>query len=175
MKYTYPHMIDNGNREQITFLNFVDNEAGGMLELENQVEPGAGPPMHVHHMQDESLTVVRGRIAAQALGQQPTFHGVGETVTFKQGVAHRFWNAGDEILVCRGWVRPAYSLETFLTEIYSSMKVNGKRPSTFDSAYLQDKYKSEFELLAIPAFVKKVIFPVVLIFGRLLGKHRKFE
>ena len=131
--------------------------------------------MHVHHMQDESLTVVNGRIAAQVLGQQPTFHGSGETVTFERGVAHRFWNAGDEILICRGVVNPAYSLETFLTEIFNSTKANGKRPSTFDAAYLQNKYKSEFELLAIPVFVKKVIFPVVLIFGRLLGKHRKFE
>jgi quercetin dioxygenase-like cupin family protein len=176
MKYTYPHTIENGGGEQLTFLQFIDDGKGGALEIENRVHPGSGPPMHVHHLQDESLTVIQGKIGAQIAGQEPTFHGPGETVTFLRGVAHRFWNAGDEILICKGWCSPAYNLQYFLTEIYRSTKANGgEKPSAFDGAYLQSKYKSEFDLVEIPVFVKKVIFPVILTLGKVVGKHRKFE
>ena len=176
MKYEYPHTIDNGSGEQITFLRLKDNGKGGILELENRVHPGAGPPMHVHHLQDESITVMEGRIGAQVAGQQPTFHGPGETVTFTRGVVHRFWNAGDEVLICKGWVSPAHNLEYFLTEIYRSTKANGgKAPSPFDGAYLQSKYKTEFDMAEIPTLVKKVVFPIVLMLGKLAGKHLQFD
>jgi quercetin dioxygenase-like cupin family protein len=176
MKYTYPHTIDNGGGEQITFVNFIDNDEGGKLEIENRVQPGAGPPMHVHFLQEECLTVVQGKIGAQIAGQQPTFHGPGETITFKRGVAHRFWNAGDEILLCKGWASPANNLEYFLTEIFRSTKQNGgARPSAFDGAFLQAKYGTEVELLEIPVFVKKVVLPITLTLGKLAGYHRKFD
>jgi quercetin dioxygenase-like cupin family protein len=176
MKYTYPHTIDNGSGEEITFVKYIENEAGGMLEIENRVRPGAGPPMHVHHLQDESLTVVQGRIGAQVLGQEPTFHGPGETVTFRRGVPHRFWNAGEDIMTCKGWASPAFNMEYFLTEIYRSTKENGgKAPSAFDGAYLQSKYKTEFDIVGLPMFVKKVIFPITLMLGKLAGKHHKFD
>ena len=176
MKYTYPHTINNGGGEQITFVQFIDNAAGGTLEIENRVKPGSGPPMHVHFLQDESLTVIEGKIGAQVAGQEPTFHGPGETVTFTRGTPHRFWNAGEDILVCKGWASPAYNMEYFLTEIYRSIRENGgEKPSAFDGAYLQSKYKSEFDLTEIPLIVKKVIFPIVLAIGKLAGKHRKFD
>ena len=132
--------------------------------------------MHVHHLQDESLTVIQGKIGAQVAGRQPTFHGPGETVTFRRGEVHRFWNAGEDILICKGWAKPAHNLEYFLTQIYLSTKANGgKSPSAFDGAYLQSKYKSEFDLAEIPTFVKTVIFPIVLMLGKLTGKHRRFD
>ena len=108
MRYTYPHTIDNGAGEQLTFVQFIDNAEGGMLEIENHVQPGGGPPMHVHYLQDESLTVVQGKIGAQVAGRQPTFHGPGETVTFLRGEVHRFWNAGEDLLICKGWAKPAH-------------------------------------------------------------------
>ena len=175
MKYSYPHTIDNGHGERITFVTLINDEHGGMLEIENQVQPGSGPPMHVHMVQDESLTVIQGKIGAQVAGEEPTFHGPGETVTFLRGVAHRFWNAGDDILICKGWAKPAYNLEYFLTQIYTSTKDNGGRPSIFDGAYLQMKYASEFELLTIPTFVKKVMFPIIVFIGKIAGKYSKFE
>jgi quercetin dioxygenase-like cupin family protein len=176
MRYTYPHTIDNGGGEVLTFVQFIENEQGGMLEVENRVAPGGGPPMHVHFLQDESLTVVSGTIGAEVLGQKPTYHSAGETVTFLRGVPHRFWNAGNEMLVCKGWVSPANNMEYFLTEIYKSTKANGgKRPAAFDGAYLQARYKSEFDMVEIPQFVKKIIFPLTLAIGKLAGKHRKFD
>lgn len=175
MNYKYPHTINNGAGEELTFVRLVRSENGEMLEVENRVQPGSGPPMHIHRLQDESITVVAGKLGAQVAGRSATFHGPGETITFYRGVAHRFWNAGEDVLICKGWVTPAHNLVYFLTRIYESTKANGShRPSTFDGAYLQMKYRSEFDLVEIPDFVKKVMFPVVVAFGKLFGKHRKF-
>ena len=52
----YPHTIDNGAGERLTFIARRRDEQGEYLEGHNTVEPGAGPPMHVHHRQEESLT-----------------------------------------------------------------------------------------------------------------------
>lgn len=176
MQYQYPHTITNGGGELLTFTRIVREPSGDWLEGENLVQPNSGPPMHVHHQQDEHLTVVKGKMGAQVLGEEPKYFGPGEGATFKAGVPHKFWNAGTEPLICTAWVKPAHNMEYFLTEIFKSTEANGgKRPGTFDAAYLLNRYCSEFDMLEIPSFVKKVVFPIVLFIGKLLGKHRKFE
>ncbi|HQW42809.1 MAG: cupin domain-containing protein [Chitinophagaceae bacterium] len=175
MRYSYPHTIDNGGGELITFLQLVSGAQGDWLEVENLVQPNSGPPMHVHFKQAESLTVVKGKIGIQHQGGEQQFFGEGETITFEAGDPHRFWNAGNAPLICRGWIKPAHNVEYFLTEIYKSTKANGgKQPSQFDGAWLMTRYQTEFDMTEIPAFVKKVIFPIVLFVGKLAGKHKKF-
>ena len=114
-RYTYPHTIENGGGETLTFLRRVPGPGGDRLEGENLVKPGAGPPMHVHHLQEESLTVLEGRIGYQRPGEPEHFAGPGETVMFKPGEAHRFWNAGESDLRCTGRIEPADNVEYFLT------------------------------------------------------------
>src|SRR4051794_34273884 len=106
--YTYPHTIENGaGGERLTFLRRIEDGAGGRLEVENVVKPGFGPPLHVHHHQSESLTVVEGRVGYQLEGEEPGFAGPGESVTFEAGQVHRFWNAGESDLHCTGHIEPA--------------------------------------------------------------------
>lgn len=176
MQYNYPHTVENGAGEQLTFVNHVKDETGDYLQVENFVQPKAGPPMHVHFKQEEGLTVVKGKLAAQVQGQEPKYYEEGDTVSFKAGVTHKFWNAGSEPLICNGYIKPANNIEYFLTQIYASTKANGgTRPATFDAAYLLNRYKSEFDMIEIPSFVKKVIFPLALFLGKLQGKHKKFK
>lgn len=174
-RYTYPHTIDNGAGECLTFLRRVPGRLGDRLEVENIVGRGSGPPMHVHQMQEEALTVQAGRIGYQRLGGPELFAGPGETVTFKAGEAHRFWNAGDEELHCTGYVEPADNLEYFLTEIYASTKRSGGvRPDPFEAAFLLRRYRSEFLMVVIPTAVQRFVFPVQVTIGRLLGKYRRY-
>lgn len=175
-QFNYPHTIENGGGEKLTFVRHVKDETGDYLEVENLVQPNAGPPIHVHYKQEESLTVVKGKIGVQHLGGEEMFFGEGESVTFKPGDPHRFWNAGTEPLICKGYVRPAHNLVYFLTEIYRSIRENGgKQPGTFDAAWLLSKYKTEFNMYGIPSFVKNVIFTITIFFGKLAGKHKKFS
>ncbi|MBC8046620.1 MAG: cupin domain-containing protein [Fimbriimonadaceae bacterium] len=173
-EYKLPHTIQNKFGEKLTFLRITNNGSKEILEVENEVLPGRGPVMHVHYKQDESLTVAEGKLGYQILGGEEKFAGVGETITFNRGEFHRFWNAGDSILKCKGWISPPNNIIYYLENIYHLMDEGNGEPGGFDAAYLVTKYKSEFDVKAIPSFVKSVIFPAVIFFGKLSGKHKKF-
>ena len=172
--YNYPHTIDNGSGERLTFLRRVPSPTGERLEVENVVTPGAGPPMHIHLHQEEGMTVEEGRVGYQRFGEEPQFAEVGQSVTFKAGEPHKFWNAGSITARVTGYIEPPDNAEYFLTQIYNSTKANGGRPDPFDAAFLLTRYRSEFTMVEIPAAVRRFVFPLQVALGRLLGKYRKF-
>jgi len=54
------------------------------------------------------------------------------------------------------------------------MRANaGKRPRLFDAAYLLSRYRSEMGMVEIPAPVQRLVFPIVVAIGRLLGLGRQ--
>jgi quercetin dioxygenase-like cupin family protein len=176
MEFTYPHTIENGLGEKLTFLEVFHEPEGDRIMVESYAAPGSGPSMHVHWLQDEVLTVAHGRIGYQLLGQPEQFAEKGETVVFKRGVPHRFWNPGTEMLHCTGWINPAGSILFFLSAIFAAQKKSGKtQPERFDAAYLLTRYRDEFEMLEIPRFVRRVVLPLIYQFGRILGKYPHFE
>ncbi|MBK7475099.1 MAG: cupin domain-containing protein [Haliscomenobacter sp.] len=176
MKIELPHTIENCVGEKINFRKIISEPAGGKVLLYASCEPGCGPAMHVHFKQDESLTVVKGRMGFLILGEEPKEAGVGETVLFKRGTPHKFWSAGTEPLECEGWIQPVNSVIYYLSKLYAAQNKSGKgQPEAFDSAYLLLRYKSEYDLPEIPAFVKSVILPITYAIGRLTGKYKHFE
>ena len=176
MSYQFPHTIENCIGEKLIFKEVIKEPDGDKLIVENYVTPRNGPPMHTHFLQDESLTVVNGRIGFQVQGQEPQFAGTGETVLFKRGVPHRFWNAGDDMLHCSGWVKPANTIVFYLTSIFAAQNKSGTaKPSLFDGAYLLKRYASEYDMVELPKFVKRVIIPITYFMGSLLGKYKHFQ
>src|SRR5215207_9937462 len=115
MHYNLPLTIKNHLGEKLVFHRMEMEEGEEKLVVDNFVAPNAGPLMHIHHRQDESLTVVRGKMGYQVLGEPAKFVGVGETVLFKRGIPHRFWNAGETELNCHGWIRPANNIIFYLS------------------------------------------------------------
>ena len=175
-RYDYPHTITNKHGETLIFREIVLEDGVEKLIADSVVAAGAGPPMHVHYKQAESLTVTEGEMSYQILGQEPVTVGVGDTAMFEVGVPHKFWNSGKEVLKCTGWVKPAHHLDYFLTEMYKAIdEGDGERPEPFASAYLTMRYKTEFAMLELPGFVRKVIIPVTYFIGKLLGKYKRFE
>lgn len=173
---TYPYTIENGSGEELTFLGVVPDQDGDRLEVESHARPGAGPPMHVHHLQEEAMTVVSGKLGFQIVGEPPRYAGPGETVVFAPGVGHRWWNAGTTELSLTGWAKPPHNVEYFLSALFDSTKRSGRhRPGLFDAAFLLTRYRSEMGMLAIPAVVQKVAFPLLLAIGTLLGKYDRFK
>ena len=174
--YQHPHTIENKIGEKLTFLRLLKEPDGNKLETEGFVKPGCGPITHVHWKQEESLTVIGGKMATQIPGQEPKYYGPGETATFHRGTWHRFWNAGDDDLHVKGWIKPANNVEYFLTELYKAIDA-GKdhRPEPVAAAFLTMKYRSEFGVYGIPPFVKKVIIPVQFFIGKLTGAHKRFK
>jgi quercetin dioxygenase-like cupin family protein len=172
----YPYTIENGSGESLTFLGVVSGKDGDRVEAESRALPGAGPPMHVHHFQEEAMTVVTGTLGFQVAGGPLQYAGPGDTKVFAPGVGHRWWNAGDAELRVTGWAKPPLNVEYFLSSLFDSMKRNGRsRPGMFDAAFLLTRYKSEFGMLAIPALVQKLAFPVLLAVGHALGKYERYR
>ena len=173
--YTYPHTIDNGAGERLTFLRRVATPRGDRLEVENVVSPGSGPPMHIHHYQTEALTIVAGRMGYQRPGEPARFAEAGETVVFKNGEPHKFWNAGETELRGTGYIEPPDNIEYFLSAMYDSMKRSGgHRPDPFDAAFLMRRFRSEFTMVEIPALVQRIVFPVQVAIGTALGKYARY-
>jgi quercetin dioxygenase-like cupin family protein len=176
MTIHYPHTIKNCLGETIIFQEIKHEPDGDRLMVENFVTPGNGPVMHTHWLQDESLTVVTGRLAYEIKGQPVQYANPGDTVFFERGTPHRFWNDGQDILQCKGFIKPANTIVFYLSAVYNAQNKSGKaQPEQFDGAYLIKRYASEYDLTDIPAFVKKVIIPITYMLGKLLGKYKHFK
>ena len=70
-------------------------QSGGAVGLlEDLVAPGDGPPMHVHHREDEIFFILEGRFQVWCGGRTWTAE-PGATVFLPRGVPHTFRNVGD--------------------------------------------------------------------------------
>lgn len=175
MNITYPHTIENPIGEKLIFKSIQHEPDGDKVIVENFVTPGNGPIMHTHFLQDEELTVVIGKLGYQVLGEAEQYAAEGETVHFKRGTPHRFWNAGEDVLNCTGWIKPANTIVFYLSAIYAAQNKSGNaQPETFDAAYLMTRYAKEYDLPELPSFVKKIIIPFTCFIGKLLGKYKHF-
>lgn len=176
MNYNLPHTIENGQGEKIIFQQIVSDSGAEKLLVHGSCAPGGGPAMHVHYLQDEGFTVVKGSLSYEIQGKKPVHVAKGQSVVFSRGVAHRFWNDGDQELEIQGWLQPANNVIFFLSTLYAAQKKSGSdRPDLFDAAFLAIQYKSEFEATAIPMLVRKIIFPIVYAIGKLGGQYKKFK
>jgi quercetin dioxygenase-like cupin family protein len=170
----YPYRIDNGHGEQLTFTGVTRGPDGDRVEGEGVAMPGAGAPMHVHHLQEEAVRVTSGRLGHQVLGQAPQYAGPGELVVWPAGTAHKWWTEGNEELRTTGWVSPPDNFEFYLATLFASAKHNGGRPGMFDAAFLMTRYRTEFAMLELPTFVRRVVVPMLYVVGHALGKYRKY-
>lgn len=176
MNTIYPHSIKNCIGETLIFKELLQEEDGDRLLVENFVGQGIGPVMHTHWLQDECLTVLKGRLGYEIKGQGKKYITEGETILFERGTPHRFWNDGEEILHCKGWIKPANTVVFFLSAVFDAQnKSRTAKPEMFDGAYLLTRYASEYDLTDIPIFVKKIILPLTYRLGKILGKYKHFD
>ena len=170
----YPIETDTGTGERLRLVRVHGKGSEAWLEIEGLAEPGVGPPMHVHFFQDEGLRVEHGRLGYVIGEGEPLYAAPGEEVIFRAGEVHRFWNAGEEELRGTGWVSPVGNFPWFITRLHDSIRRNGGRPGLFEGAFLMRRYASEFDMMEIPAPVKRFVFPVLVALGTLLGKYRAY-
>ena len=173
---SYPYTIDNGHGERLTFTGVTKGPDGERAGADGVAQPGAGPPMHVHQLQEEAVRVVRGRLGHQVRGGPPQFAGPGELVIWPAGTAHRWWNAANDELHTTGWCSPPGNIEFFLSALFAATKENGgTRPGQYDAAFLLTRYRTEFALTEVPLVVRRVVMPVIYLAGTLLGKYKKYK
>jgi quercetin dioxygenase-like cupin family protein len=149
--------------------------ANGQIELavDGSLPPRAsGPPLHVHFLASEAGVVRAGSLGAR-LGGETIVVPVGGTVFFPAGVVHTWWNAGGDLLELSGRVTPAGDLDRYLQALFAVLNASSSgRPSIFYLAHVLWRHRHSQTVAVPPAMVQRVLFPVVLLIGRVLGKYR---
>ena len=150
-------------------------EANGqvILILEGSLPPhSSGPPLHVHFQEHEQGLVAAGTLGA-IVGKKKITVPAGESADLPPGVPHRWWNAGKDLLEFKGRVVPVIDLDRYLQAIFAVANAsNSGRPSLFYVAHILRRHRHTQELRAMPMAVQKIVFPVVLLIGHILGKYR---
>jgi hypothetical protein len=146
------------------------------LQLRGTLPPRRqGPPLHIHHIEDEEGVVTAGTLSAEVNGQQLTF-GRGEQVQLPHGLPHRWWNDGTEILGFDGRVRPVVDLDQYLQAIFEVVNAGPpNRPSLVYLAHIALRHRRTQTILVVPPAVQGVLFRIIVAIGTLLGWYRGTE
>ncbi len=132
----------------------------------------AGPPLHVHHGEDEEGRVTAGTLSVQVGGRRLNV-GPGESARLPRGVAHCWWNAGDEALAFEGVARPVVDLDRYLQAVFEVMNAGPPgRPPLFYLAHAALRHRRTQTVLLMPAAVQGLLFRAVVALGTLLGRYR---
>lgn len=169
------HLKINKNGEVLIITKSGKETNGAITEFEGMDEPGIGPPMHIHFQQEEMIVLLKGKMRARTPEREFDLE-IGKEYFFEPGVAHQFWNTGDEQNHYAGYLKPSCNWEYIIENVYASANAaDDVKPAPFDAAFLLTKYKSEIDLLVIPTPVKKIIFPILYAIGSLTGKFKKYR
>lgn len=132
----------------------------------------AGPPMHIHHLEDEEGRVTAGTLSTEVGGRRLDF-GPGETLRLPRGVAHRWWNESDQPLAFEGFTRPAVDLDRYLEAVFEVLNAGASnRPPLFYLAHVAQRHRRTQSVLILPRPVQALLFPAVVALGTLLGRYR---
>jgi quercetin dioxygenase-like cupin family protein len=167
------------NGERITWIETADTTAGELLAFDLSLRPGAAVAAeHRHIGQEERFRVDEGRIGLGVEGAERTVE-PGEEVTVPAGVAHRWWNDGQDEARVRVELRPALDTQTFF-ETFFGLARDGKTNSKGIPGILQIAvaYKqlgaSCPMLVKPPASVQRTVFTLLAPIGRLLGRRSAY-
>lgn len=163
------------NRHTGEILELRRRRQGGdtILELRGSLPPRSeGPPLHVHHLEDEDGRVVAGRVSVLVGGRRMQA-GAGESLQLPRGVPHRWWNEQDEPLAFEGTVRPLVDLDRYLQAIFEVVNAGApNRPPLFYLAHAALRHRRTQSVLVMPAAVQAVLFRAVVMLGTVLGRYR---
>jgi hypothetical protein len=166
--------LENRHTGEILRMRRVrDSEGQTILALDGSLPPRAdGPPLHIHFDQREEGIVKAGTLGAQVRTEKiivPT----GGTAVLPAGVVHKWWNAGDDLLELSGRAIPAGDLDRYLQAIFAVLNASPSgRPSIFYIAHVALRHRHTRALAMPPRAIQRVVFPLILFVGRVLGKYR---
>ena len=169
------HWLTLGNRHtgERLHLRRVVRDGQMCLELKGTLPPGQeGPPLHIHYKEHEEGTVVAGTLSAEVDGRQIEVE-PGGTARLPMGSAHRWWNAGGEILAFEGVARPLVDLDVYLAAAFEVLNAGpANRPPLFYIAHLAWRHRKTQAVLFAPRWLQAVLVPAVVLAGTILGRYR---
>lgn len=171
---TQPLILENRHTGEILRMRRARDAQGQIiLLLDGSLPPHAnGPPLHIHYREREEGKVKAGTLGA-LVGTEQIIVPTGGTAILPAGIPHRWWNAGEDLLEFGGQVIPAADLDRYLQGLFAVLNAapSGK-PSIFYLAHVLWRHRHAQAVLNPPIAVQRILFPVILLIGRVLGKYR---
>jgi quercetin dioxygenase-like cupin family protein len=82
-----------GPGDRYTFLVTGAQSNGAYFIMEGIIPPGGGPPLHIHHREEESFYLLEGTLEI-TLGEKKFNAMTGDFIQIPRGTVHRFHNVG---------------------------------------------------------------------------------
>jgi quercetin dioxygenase-like cupin family protein len=151
------HLLGPGQGEAVHLLALgvrfmIDGErTGGAFSLvEHPLPPRAlGSPLHTHRNEDEYSYVLEGRFGIQ-LGDDTLEAGPGDLVFKPRGVAHAFWNAGEEPARLLELISPA-GFENYFRELASPLATAERDQAAIDEVVARHQLDIDFTTVPLLA------------------------
>ena len=149
--------VDDGERADFPALGsryvLRGEDSGGRFALiEHTIPPRAlAAPMHTHEHEDEYSFVLAGRMGAQ-IGDEVVEAGPGELVLKPRGIAHTFWNAGDEDVRLLEIISPA-GFDQYFADM--APELAGGAPDPEALAEIRARYGLSVDLDSVPGLIER--------------------
>jgi quercetin dioxygenase-like cupin family protein len=146
----------------------TEDTRGELFETRVEAQPGAGPPMHVHHHAEESYRVLSGVLEVNVEGEWKRVV-AGETLTVPVGKAHTLRTNTPVVLI--NTHKPALEFERFFRRFHRLVTEQGVRlpPKDLKSAVLAGMLFAAHERENVTVRPPRVVMRVLATLGRLLG------
>jgi mannose-6-phosphate isomerase-like protein (cupin superfamily) len=159
MPATATHLLGPDQGEAVRLLALgvrfmIDGErTGGAFSLvEHPLPPRAlGSPLHTHHNEDEYSYVLQGRFGVQ-LGDDTLEVGPGDLLFKPCGVAHAFWNAGDEPARLLELISPA-GFENYFRELAPLLAAAERDQAAVDE--IVARYRLDIDFATVPTLAER--------------------
>jgi len=167
-------VIENPVTGERAVVRVGTEETGGeLLVADLYVRPGgAVVGEHVHPNIEERFTVLRGRVGFRLDGRE-SVAGPGAMLRVPPGMAHDWWNAGDEEAHVVDEISPAARFEEAIKHSFGFAqdgKTNSKGlPNLLQLALFAREFEDVMYLTRPPRVVQKVLFGALAPIARLLG------
>ena len=135
------------------FLLRAEQTGGRFGLVEHTLAPRAlGAPTHTHRNEDEYSYVLSGRMGA-VVGDEVVEAGPGELVAKPRGVAHAFWNAGDEPVRLLELVSPG-GFDQYFADLAPVLSGDGE-PDFAAIAAIQARYRLTMDFDSIATLAER--------------------
>jgi quercetin dioxygenase-like cupin family protein len=159
MKTAVRHVLGSEEGEVVRLLALgvrfmIEGETtGGAFSLvEHPLPPRAlGAPLHTHRDEDEYSYVLEGRVGVQ-LGDELLEAAPGDLVFKPRGVAHAFWNAGDEPARLLELISPA-GFENYFRELAPLLAAAERDEAAIGEVVA--RYKLDIDFGTIPVLAER--------------------
>jgi mannose-6-phosphate isomerase-like protein (cupin superfamily) len=167
-------MTDDLVHDQLFRQRYRFDRRGDVLRIDIWSDPGGGVlTEHFHPTLEERYEVMEGELTVHLDGREQVLRH-GERAVVSPGVRHRFENTGEGVSHVRVEAEPAELLQESIEDGAAlggrgDISSDGKPKSAsalFAAAAIAQRYRETVVLTAPPAFVQRLLFPILARFDR---------